>query len=86
MFNAKITISTKTGRRVTGSESDHGNVTHARVNGSYRALCGTEPGRRSDWSSYSTELDYREACTQAWAHNAVTCRKCEKALYKLSER
>lgn len=38
----------KTGRCANGAERDGGRVYHA-VRG-HRALCGTEPGRLSDWS------------------------------------
>ena len=79
-----VTISEKTGRMANGAESDHGKVTHARINGAWRALCGTEPGMTADWSSHSTTLDYRAACAKA--ETLVTCYKCRKALYKYDER
>jgi hypothetical protein len=52
----------KTGRRSNGGEMDKGPVYHAVPAASFRALCGTEPGDRSDWSTYEGE--------------AVTCPRC----------
>lgn len=58
----KFYIKTKTGRRANGFESDRGSLNHAVPENSYHALCGAEPGRRADWSSYSGDR--------------VTCPKC----------
>ena len=56
----------KTGRRASGGEADKGPVYHAVPGNAFRALCGTEPGDRSDWSTYPGE--------------AVTCPRCRKKL------
>lgn len=66
-------ISSKAGRCRTGSDQA-GTIFHARLldeNGSpqWRAVCGTEPGRRSvGWSSYKP------------ADRRVTCQRCQKRL------
>lgn len=52
----------KTGRRANGGERDKGAVFHAVPSTGYRAVCGTEPGDRSDWSNYPGQ--------------AVTCPRC----------
>ena len=82
--NDKVTISEKTGRMANGINADHGVKTHARINGSNKALCGTEPGRRADWSSYGIELSYMQACNKA--DSLITCVRCRTALYKWDER
>ena len=79
-----VTISEKTGRMANGINSDHGIKTHARINGSYKALCGTEPGRTADWSSYSMTLDIKEA--ERKAGKLITCEKCKDNLYKWDTR
>ena len=59
----------KTGRRSNGAERGKGPVYHAVPASSCRALCGTQPGDRSDWSSYTGD--------------AVTCPRCVTKLAKL---
>lgn len=54
----------KTGRLLNGNESDAGTIYHAVVKGD--ALCGTKPGRLSDWSLTEGKQ--------------VTCAKCLKKL------
>lgn len=77
-----VTISNKTGRRV--SDKQQGTVTHARMNGNYKALCGTEPGKRSSWTEYPTVLDYPIARMKA--EKLVTCKRCKTALYKWGDK
>lgn len=55
----------KTGRLRSGHERDKGPVYHAVIDNHF-ALCGTEPGRLSEWSAYQGD--------------AVTCPRCEKKL------
>lgn len=55
------------GRCANGAEADGGRIYHAVVRGSWSALCGAKPGRRSaGWSSYPGET--------------VTCSRCAKRL------
>ena len=66
-------ISSKAGRCRTGSDQT-GEIYHARLLGddgwpNYKAVCGTEPGRRSaGWSSWKP------------ADREVTCKRCLKRL------
>ena len=57
-----------TGARRNGAERDGGRLYHA-VEG-YRALCGKEPGRLSDWSTYPGER--------------VTCKRCVARLEEIA--
>lgn len=60
---------TMAGRCANGAERDHGTRWHAVPVGSYAALCGDEPGRRSaGWSSHRIE------------GQEVTCPRCAKKL------
>lgn len=62
----KYSILRKTGRLANGFEGGGGALYHAVVNGA--ALCGTRPGRLSDWGCYAGEK--------------VTCKKCISKLSK----
>lgn len=64
--NSDIKVYRLTGRRSNGAEKDGGRLWHAVVG--WRALCGREPGRLSDWSEYPGER--------------VTCPKCISAIEK----
>ncbi len=77
-YSGKITLSTQTARSISDK---HGNVLHARLPGQWKALCGTEPGRTSDWSAYSETLDYGELMSHRIRE--VTCQKCHDKLYGL---
>lgn len=55
------TVRRKTGRLRSGNESDRGAIFHAVIDIQF-AMCGTEPGRLSDWSTYQGA--------------AVTCPRC----------
>lgn len=64
----------KAGRCVNGFENDHGSVVHAVPNGiEYcrgKALCGTEPGRRSvGW-------------VKPYGSQDITCARCLSKLAK----
>jgi hypothetical protein len=65
----------KTGRCANGSELDHGRIAHAVKFGSNKALCGTQPGRRSVGWSYPYPRD----------HVAITCPKCLKKLDRIAQ-
>jgi hypothetical protein len=68
-------IRVKAGRCANGFELDHGRVNHAVPNGSYKALCGTQPGRRSvGWNYPFPRLDA-----------TVTCPKCLKKLDHIAQ-
>ena len=56
----------KTGRRANGYEADAGPAWHAVEGAGWKALCGTEPGSRSDWSTYVGDV--------------VTCPRCAGVL------
>lgn len=57
----------KMGRCANGAERDSGRGTHAVLLNSWRALCGTEPGRRSaGWSERNVD--------------EVTCPRCLRRL------
>jgi hypothetical protein len=56
----------RAGRRTNGHERDGGILWHAVPRGTYKALCGAEPGRKSAWGEYPGL--------------AVTCPKCLKKL------
>lgn len=63
----------KMGRLASGSQSDHGIVIHAlpldvRHYGHGKALCGTQPGRRS--IGWATDYDI----------NAINCPRCLRKL------
>ena len=67
-------ISRMTGRRRNGAERDGGGLWHARLvdesgNVSWRAACGAQPGRHSDWSDYTGK--------------EVTCLRCRRKLERL---
>ena len=74
-----ITITHKTGRRIGNAQTGH--ITHVCLNGSWKALCGTEPGKRGDWSSYPKFYgSVEEGKKQA---ELVTCKKCQQKLKEL---
>ena len=59
------------GRLANGAELDHGRRVHAVPNGSRRAMCNAEPGRRSvGWTRSDSDT--------------VTCPRCIKKLEKLT--
>lgn len=69
----------KLGRLASGAQSDHGMVIHAvppEVNhyGFGRAMCGTEPGRRS--VGWATDYEGR----------AITCERCRRKVERLQLR
>lgn len=64
---------TKTGRRANGAQRDHGTKVHAVRFGEYAAVCGTEPGRRADWSTPYKTRD-------------VTCPRCLARLAKVQPK
>ena len=58
----QVRILRKAGRCSNGYGRDAGVLFHAVPTTSQKALCGTQPGSRSDWSS--------------WPGTEVTCDKC----------
>jgi hypothetical protein len=70
----KIAIATKGGRAANGFQRDQGSVTHAIPNGAdygfQKALCGTEPGRRSiGWTGIESKR-----------YQKVICEKCKRKM------
>lgn len=59
-----VTCSTKTGRCANGAERDGGAVAHIIPKGTGRAICGTEPGRHSGWSSHEEPAPTCEKCLE----------------------
>jgi hypothetical protein len=65
--NVAFSARTKAGRCANGAERDHGKVSHAVPVNSWKAICGTEPGRTSaGWSSFASP--------------AITCPRCRRKL------
>lgn len=66
----KYKICRKAGRCSNGAELDSGSLAHAVPVGSWKAICGTEPGRTSaGWSSHDEP--------------EVTCQRCAAKLQRL---
>lgn len=60
----------KTGRLANGAERDGGVIYHAVLFDNYKAVCGTQPGRRSvGWSSYHGEKVTCQACIKRLTQN-----------------
>lgn len=68
MSAAAYTPMRKTGRCANGAERDRGTQWHAVQYGFLAALCGTTPGRRSDWSLHTG--------------GAVTCPRCLRKIVR----
>ena len=72
----KIVIASKT----AGARSGSGRakvVYHARLSFANKALCGTEPGKRSAWSEYPRIYDVGETNHHV---DEVTCKRCKRVL------
>lgn len=60
----------KTGRLANGAERDGGEIYHAVRFDKYKAVCGTQPGRRSvGWSNYHGEKVTCQACIKRLTQN-----------------
>ena len=70
-----IVGSYKAGRLANGAERGQGRIIHGLLNGSWKALCGTEPGRRSGgWLPFDEPLPA----------GSINCQKCLKKMDKLN--
>lgn len=73
-----------TGRCANGAERDGGTIYHAIANGSWFALCGVKPGKRSaGWSSYFGD---KVTCPRCLKKMQSKCQSVEAGFLKFPDK